>query len=565
MRDARIGLGLVAMMLVAAPAAARTPTPSHTLTPSITPTITFGPSPTITETHTVTPTAQSTPTGTPPQPYAVANAQPQSARSGQRVVLDGRYSTRPLYFAWRQLDGPPLTIEHADQPLASFVVPPIATPTRASFQLDVGGQLATTGIWLYPNNEVLVDIGRTEVAPGSTGSVDIVLRPLGLGVTALTHSFTFEADAPVHAGASGTPDCAPGPDAPIDGADFAFTPDGCTPGSSCSGVRAVLTASAPLPPNRVAYRCRVDAVSFSQAQTCDFALRCGAASARTFDGQALSVLCSDGAITANYGALEPTFTFRSEPPEPVVGDHIELIFNVAGDGGLPAYALLNSAALLEFEPGPPPSGGPLGEVRFNAVADCPGTTQLQLNVNYEAHYGCSHYFYFAFRDATSPAFPLTIREPGSTVISGRIGSQAADCSGAFVGGTVVLDPMGWRTAADFVNANFSFGGVPPGDYTLRLDPPCSGDRCYPAQTVTVHAGDTDIDTALCPAPPATVCGGDCNGDGRVEIAELVRAVQIALNVDDASVCGAADSNADEMVAVDDLVRAVSNALAGCPS
>src|SRR5262245_60292925 len=65
------------------------------------------------------------------------------------------------------------------------------------------------------------------------------------------------------------------------------------------------------------------------------------------------------------------------------------------------------------------------------------------------------------------------------------------------------------------------------------------------------------------APPAHACDGDCDGDGKVFIEELIRAVQIALGGSPVDDCTAADRNGDGAVGVEELVGAVDAALAGC--
>ncbi len=60
------------------------------------------------------------------------------------------------------------------------------------------------------------------------------------------------------------------------------------------------------------------------------------------------------------------------------------------------------------------------------------------------------------------------------------------------------------------------------------------------------------------------CPGDCNGDGLVDIAELMTGVRIALGQDGAERCRAFDADADEQVFVFDLLDGVEHALDGCP-
>jgi outer membrane protein assembly factor BamB len=63
--------------------------------------------------------------------------------------------------------------------------------------------------------------------------------------------------------------------------------------------------------------------------------------------------------------------------------------------------------------------------------------------------------------------------------------------------------------------------------------------------------------------PSAGCVGDCNGDGKVTIDELVRAVNIALNDGTVDTCDAIDNDRNGMVSVDELVRAIGKSLSGC--
>jgi hypothetical protein len=61
---------------------------------------------------------------------------------------------------------------------------------------------------------------------------------------------------------------------------------------------------------------------------------------------------------------------------------------------------------------------------------------------------------------------------------------------------------------------------------------------------------------------AQTCAGDCNGDGTVEVNELIVGVNIALGVVAIAQCPSI-GDSDGMVTVDRLVLAVANALDGC--
>lgn len=62
------------------------------------------------------------------------------------------------------------------------------------------------------------------------------------------------------------------------------------------------------------------------------------------------------------------------------------------------------------------------------------------------------------------------------------------------------------------------------------------------------------------AAQPTPCTGDCDGDGVVEVHELILGVNMALQIAAPTACPAFDMDADGRVAVADLVTAVSNAL-----
>lgn len=67
--------------------------------------------------------------------------------------------------------------------------------------------------------------------------------------------------------------------------------------------------------------------------------------------------------------------------------------------------------------------------------------------------------------------------------------------------------------------------------------------------------------------PSSDCPGDCNGDGKVTVEELIAAVAVALKSSPpASMksCLPIDADLDYRVGIDELVQAVKHALGGCP-
>lgn len=61
-----------------------------------------------------------------------------------------------------------------------------------------------------------------------------------------------------------------------------------------------------------------------------------------------------------------------------------------------------------------------------------------------------------------------------------------------------------------------------------------------------------------------ICVGDCDGNRAVVVAELIRAVNIALGSAQVSTCPSADPDSSQIVVISELITAVNNALSGCP-
>lgn len=66
------------------------------------------------------------------------------------------------------------------------------------------------------------------------------------------------------------------------------------------------------------------------------------------------------------------------------------------------------------------------------------------------------------------------------------------------------------------------------------------------------------------ADGAPLCPGDCDGDGAVTVAELIRGVNIALGNAPLGDCPAFDTSGDGSVTVSELIQSVNAALSGCP-
>jgi hypothetical protein len=94
-----------------------------------------------------------------------------------------------------------------------------------------------------------------------------------------------------------------------------------------------------------------------------------------------------------------------------------------------------------------------------------------------------------------------------------------------------------------------------------------GDRAGILTNVRRGLRGTDAANHLVGAPVtlvAPLCTGDCSGEGRVGVDELVDGVGIALDRMPLERCVVFDEDADGNVAVDELIRAVAFALTDCP-
>jgi hypothetical protein len=73
---------------------------------------------------------------------------------------------------------------------------------------------------------------------------------------------------------------------------------------------------------------------------------------------------------------------------------------------------------------------------------------------------------------------------------------------------------------------------------------------------------TTLSVGLRTVPPLE-CAGDCNGDERVTVDEILAMLNIALGASPVAICSAGDVNADLVVTVDEILAGLGGALMGC--
>ncbi len=132
-------------------------------------------------------------------------------------------------------------------------------------------------------------------------------------------------------------------------------------------------------------------------------------------------------------------------------------------------------------------------------------------------------------------------------------TDRASCGpGIFVpGGVCSVSPEITVGCAGGYTPTATLSGIPSPTPTSTPRPPAT---LTPTATRTATAFPTPIR-----------CSGDCNGDGRVSINEIITCVNIALGADQLSACAACDANGDGTIEINEIIQAVNNALNGCPT
>lgn len=129
-----------------------------------------------------------------------------------------------------------------------------------------------------------------------------------------------------------------------------------------------------------------------------------------------------------------------------------------------------------------------------------------------------------------------------------------------------------RTDINFVFGDENLPGTATPSPTVTATPSLTATRTpthtqtrtrTAAPSSTPTAERTPTPTCALPGDPACTCVGDCDGDGRVAVNELVSVVRVALGIADASACVAGDANRDGITQIGELVTAVRRSLDGC--
>src|SRR5512143_840556 len=151
---------------------------------------------------------------------------------------------------------------------------------------------------------VIITIDDASGNAGDTVPVTVTLNTEGASVAGTQNDITFGAGSGVAVAAKGNgkPNCAVNDAIDKGGTSFAFQPSGCTAGTDCTGVRALVLALdnvAPIPTGSVLYTCQVAIAS--DAADGDHPLTCSNSGASDPDGNAVTATCTNGKVTVGGG------------------------------------------------------------------------------------------------------------------------------------------------------------------------------------------------------------------------------------------------------------------------
>jgi len=154
---------------------------------------------------------------------------------------------------------------------------------------------------------VTMQIGSANGNPGDIVTFDVVLDTGGLSVAGVQLDIAFLSAAPVAPRSNGRPDCTVNPDIEKGATSYAFQPPGCTPGASCTAMRALVLALDnvdPIPHGSRLFSCNV-AIAVSAA-TGTYPLSGSNEGSSDPSGNAQPAATSDGTIFV--GSVPPTPT-----------------------------------------------------------------------------------------------------------------------------------------------------------------------------------------------------------------------------------------------------------------
>lgn len=161
--------------------------------------------------------------------------------------------------------------------------------------------------------------------------------------------------------------------------------------------------------------------------------------------------------------------------------------------------------------------------------------------------------------------------PASPTSTASATMATAPATATVTAGEPTLPPSGTPTRTDTPRSTATETNIstPTANSTATSTPGVPTQTPLPTSTdtvpstATVTSASTATPVGATPSPTVRGCVGDCDGNGAIAIAELIRAVRIALELLPLEECNAIDRNADGKAAINELIAAVNDALGPC--
>ena len=262
---------VVVLLSSAVPALAQAQLPNGVPVGTATATLTPTGTPTGTTTATVTHTPTGTPVGT-----ATATVTPTGTPTGTVSATVTASATA----------SPTVTLTRTTTATATPTTPGIPTPTGTS----------TPTATSLPIHATIV-IGSATGLAGDTVTISAILQT-DVEVAGTQNDIVLDPQAPIAADEQGNPRCTVNPQIDKDGTTFAFEPAGCTVGTDCMSVRALvlsLNNLTPIPNNSRLYDCEVAIAA--DAAPGNYPLDCTNPASGNPDGDPVGTDCTGGTIT----------------------------------------------------------------------------------------------------------------------------------------------------------------------------------------------------------------------------------------------------------------------------
>lgn len=160
---------------------------------------------------------------------------------------------------------------------------------------------------------------------------------------------------------------------------------------------------------------------------------------------------------------------------------------------------------------------------------------------------------------TGPQAPMIVPELTGTRVGDTVFADAPTLRATVTGGT--------GTTLRVIANGHMMDEIPvagdPFAYEAAVTPPATGEDRYRFEVVAAPNRLLTVTSYVWLQPLAALCIGDCDRDAEVDVAELMRGVNIALGRAPVDACAALDRDASGSVEVDEILAAVSSMLDGC--